>query len=69
MPNYLGKEKHKFEVLSDGDEVWEIWLDGSKMISVNHDQHGWEGIEGALELTNSIAEKLGIEVVEGEINE
>lgn len=69
MPNYLEKEKHKFEILSDGDECWEIWLNSEKIGAFNHDEHGWAGIEVGVNLAKAIAKKIGAYVVEGEIND
>lgn len=67
MPNYLGNAEHTFEILSDGDERFEVWLDGKRLMGFNHDEHGWSGIEAAIDLTKAIAESLSAKVKEGEI--
>lgn len=77
MPNYLySKPKNfKFEVRTDHDEVYEIWLvefdDYSKKVKeeklsyLNHDMHGWDGIEAGIELVKSIAKEIGAEFEDG----
>jgi hypothetical protein len=51
------------------DEQVDILLYGEELISVNHDEHGWDGIQVALNLSRTFARKLGAEVrTEGDPN-
>ena len=51
------------------DEAVDILLDGDELISVNHDEHGWDGMQVALDLSRTFARKLGADVrVEGDPN-
>jgi hypothetical protein len=51
-----------FVIRHDGDESLSIELNGDHLISLNHDDDGWQGIEKACNLVNLIAEKIGAEV-------
>jgi hypothetical protein len=44
------------------DEVVSIEVDGIEIISVTHDQHGWDGMHAAIDTATNLAEALGVEV-------
>lgn len=46
------------------DEHVEITLEGKEVVSLNHDEDGWDGIERAENLVKSIADILDIPVTE-----
>jgi hypothetical protein len=49
-----------FEIVDTGDdEVEEIRLNGEYLVSTNHDEHGWAGMEAARNLVTAIAKRLG----------
>ena len=51
------------------DEAVDILLDGEELSGVNHDEHGWDGMQVALDLSRTFARKLGATVrVEGDPN-
>lgn len=51
------------------DEVVEIEVDGTVVVTVNHDEHGWAGMEAAITVAKQLAGRLGGELrVEGTPN-
>lgn len=44
------------------DETLEIHLNGACLTTLTHDEHGWQGIQGAVDLVKSIAEVMQIPV-------
>lgn len=48
------------------DEHVEYSLNGEVLITANHDDDGWEGMERIEGLINSIAQLLDVEVVEAD---
>ena len=57
--------KHKIEVFTDGDECEEIHLDGKRIASTNHDEHGWDGMGVARNMAKGIAAQMGWSYQEG----
>lgn len=55
---------NKLTLNQPDDERLTILVNGDEVGSVNHDQHGWAGMEAAEKLARRIAAKLGIEVEE-----
>jgi len=53
----------KITINRPDDESLTVLLDDKVLISVNHDCHGWEGIEVVEKLTFKFAEALGIDLV------
>lgn len=51
--------KHKFEIRTDGDECEEVWLNGKRLMSTNHDEHGWDGMQAVRDCIEAIATELG----------
>jgi CO/xanthine dehydrogenase Mo-binding subunit len=51
------------------EETLNVYVDGEYMGNVNHDDHGWQGMQCTEQLIMEIAEKLGIEVTEEDENE
>lgn len=50
------------------DESFSVWLDGQYVISVNHDEHGWDGMIGVRAALENVAKIRGWTVVEdGEV--
>lgn len=58
--------KPTFETLSIDDESHEFFVNGVSVGSVNHDQHGWDGMFCAGELFKNVAKQLGVSVTEKE---
>ena len=48
----------------DGDEAYEITYDEKPVANVNHDEHGWAGMEAVLEAVTRLAKYADIEVDE-----
>jgi hypothetical protein len=44
------------------DEVVSIEVDGTEVASVSHDQHGWDGMQAAIDAATEVAKALGAEV-------
>lgn len=53
---------HIFTIQSPNDEVVEYYLDGEHLITANHDEHGWSGMEGIEAMVATIAKNLGIPI-------
>ena len=52
--------KCDFQFVDTGDdEVQEIRLNGEYLLTTNHDEHGWAGMEAARDLCERIAKSLG----------
>lgn len=49
----------KFSVESPDDEVLELFIGEKKVGTLNHEDHGWAGMEAGLDLFKEIAETLG----------
>jgi hypothetical protein len=45
------------------DEVCEIELDNQPVITINHDEHGWDGMTAVQDAVVKIAEIAGIKVL------
>lgn len=56
-----------FDIRTDYDERSEIWLNDTHLISLNHDEHGWEGIETAISLIEIIAPVFGATIIRTDI--
>ena len=46
----------------DGDEAVTISVDGIDVYRVDHDEHGWDGMSGALGAVTAVVEALGQQV-------
>lgn len=60
---------HLFEINSDGDETEEIKLNGKYLMTLNHDEHGWEGMDVARKLVEKIAKGIGATLIHGYIED
>jgi hypothetical protein len=58
---------HVFTISRPNDDTAEYALDGAHLITANHDEHGWSGMEAIEKLVNAIAEKIGARVAEVEV--
>lgn len=56
----------RFTVKRPNDEAMEVALDGKHIISVNHDEHGWAGMELVRTTIKEISRVLNIPVVDEE---
>lgn len=54
----------KLVIKFDGDEQYEITYDERHVAIVNHDMHGWAGIEAVLDAVITLAKYADIEVEE-----
>ncbi|MEX3764412.1 hypothetical protein [Paraburkholderia phenoliruptrix] len=61
--------KHVFTVKRVHDERVDYSLDGELLVSANHDDHGWAGMEEIDKLVKLIAGKIGADVVEVDAEE
>lgn len=53
-----------FELIYVDDEHLEVFYNLQPVISVNHDQHGWAGMELVKETVKKIADMIGAKVEE-----
>lgn len=54
---------NEIKIVFDGDESYEI-IAGDESINVNHDEHGWAGIEAALRTARMISKQFNIKWTE-----
>lgn len=54
---------HRFEV-RHADESFEVRLDGQHVMSANHDEHGWDGMDAVRKVVDNVARIIGAEVVD-----
>lgn len=54
----------KLRIEFDGDEQYEITYDEKHVASVNHDMHGWAGIDAVIDAVTTLAKYADIEVEE-----
>lgn len=40
----------------------EFWFDGTFIATVNHDEHGWAGMEAVEDALTNFADALGVEI-------
>ena len=55
-----------FHLRQDDDEHVTVLVNGEEVGDVNHDAHGWDGMEAALRIVRAIADQLGATVTESE---
>lgn len=48
-------------------ETWEIHFDDKYIMTVDHDMHGWAGIELAKSLLEEVSAHFDIEFIEGDV--
>lgn len=53
----------KLEIVWVDDESADIYFDGALVININHDDHGWSGMEAIQYALTSIARAADFEVV------
>lgn len=46
------------------DETLEVWVDDEMIGSVNHDQHGWAGMEAVETLVKELAFALNLDLID-----
>jgi hypothetical protein len=51
------------------EENLDVYVDGEHVGNVNHDDHGWSGMQSAEDLVRRIAEALKIEVTDEEFDD
>jgi len=49
-------------ITDDGDEVVNFVVNDEIVASVNHDEHGWDGMLGAVETVKNVVKALGHDV-------
>jgi hypothetical protein len=51
-------------IVDDGDETVDFVVNEEVIHSVNHDEHGWAGMEDAIKFAKELADTFGFEVIE-----
>lgn len=54
----------KFIIREDDPETFTFIIGDKEVSTVNHDEHGWTGIEAAKEMFREAAKILGCDVIE-----
>jgi hypothetical protein len=54
--------RHRFEIVDVDDEHQEILIDGVEIITINHDEDGWDGMRRIRDVVESIAKVIGAQV-------
>ena len=67
---YYNALQRKLEMLTFNwldDEACEIKYDGYDIVTITHDEHGWDGMVAVIVALSTLAKRLGVEIkVEGE---
>ena len=54
------------KIIKEDDESVEIWIDGNFIMSANHDEDGWSGMEMLETTARNIAKQLNLNIVESQ---
>lgn len=62
--------KHEFNIQKSADEEYmRVFLDNTKIISANHDNDGWHGMEAIEQTVYGIAKVIGAKVIHVNLDE
>ena len=55
-------KKNMIQIVRPNDEEIDFLLNGKEFYSVNHDEHGWAGMDAVQDVVVILAKKLGIKI-------
>lgn len=67
--NGLSGIKKQIKFLEKDMETWEIHFGNKYIMTVDHDMHGWAGIELAKNLLEEVAVHFDIDFIEDQVDE